>query len=541
MSIRSYLNTTGANNGKISGKTLAIDTTGGITKSFTENGSLLLNFSGTGSNNINITGSAPILVVHTGDNYIISATGSFSGSTGPTGASITGPTGASITGPTGASFTGPTGASITGPTGPTGESITGPTGASITGPTGASFTGPTGESITGPTGASFTGPTGASFTGPTGPASTITGPTGESITGPTGPSITGPTGASITGPKGEAGIVSVLFNYKADTNDLSNPASGYIVYNNADQSLSTSIIVNVIDLLDDNVFNLYALVNPSTVLTIQQKAVAGNNQIWRILNVISLTDTVEFVVESVNYAYTFSNNEQIILLFQLAGLQGPPGESFTGPTGESITGPTGASFTGPTGPSSVGPTGPAPNSNRVVSTSSPTLSRLECGFVKIDQADLGGGYFSCDMVRTPYMAFVQVQMYILFNDNSFAIKYPSLNGNNGQLLWFPNNLFGFTLVTPNNIGIDAGSTYWYSSRPTALIPANSMTSSPYSSYSAPVRQDTKTSPVVSGTSWNLANDKEYITGNSLYQMSAACVDGQTISFYAEFTYMFFTA
>lgn len=169
----------------------------------------------------------------------------YTGPTGPTGASgtgFTGPRGLGMRGRQGRGYTGPTGPSgvgFTGPTGPSGASIvgpTGPTGVGIVGPTG-----PTGIGIVGPT-----GPSGASVVGPTGPtgASVVgpTGPTGVGFTGPTGPS-----GASVVGPTGPTGAsggggggVSFTFTYNATTTNTGLGA-GQIRFNTATVANVTSI------------------------------------------------------------------------------------------------------------------------------------------------------------------------------------------------------------------------------------------------------------------------------------------------------------
>lgn len=91
--------------------------------------------------------------------------------------------------------------------------------------------GPTGA--TGATGA--TGPTGASYTGPTGPAGGPTGPTG-----PTGPSggPTGPEGpAGPTGPAGSGGDGPVAYAALALATTTAATLGGYIITNNASQTV----------------------------------------------------------------------------------------------------------------------------------------------------------------------------------------------------------------------------------------------------------------------------------------------------------------
>jgi hypothetical protein len=251
----------------------------------------------------------------------------------------------------------------TGPVGPTGATgTTGATGA--TGSTG-SFgpTGPTGATgPTGPTGSQ--GETGA--TGPQGPTGLqgVTGSQGiQGDIGPTGPQgevgSTGPIGS--TGPKGADGRSLSFYDYRANTAVYSgDPGSGFLSWNNISQSSSTSIFVNMTTQNNIDVDLFLSLISINDSLIIQNSTVSNYYQEWIVSSTpsqfgVSPNFYWEVPVSYQGGGYTFSNNEDLILIPISTGIPGPQGVTgATGPTGpagpQGATGPIGA--TGSTGPGS---------------------------------------------------------------------------------------------------------------------------------------------------------------------------------------------
>jgi hypothetical protein len=192
-------------------------------------------------------------------------------------------------------------------------------------------------------------------TGPTGPAGGGGGGTG--ITGPAGPTgadgATGETGA--TGPQGQNGQSSSYYNYKADTNVYTgNPGSGDLLWNNAIQTDATQINVSHIDGANVDIDVFLALLNAGDYIVIQSAGNSANYQRWSVLSNTAQVGYVELGVALDTSTYSFSHNEDVILIIAYAGPVGPQGPP--GPPGP--PGPQGS--TGETGPTGdVGPTGPA--------------------------------------------------------------------------------------------------------------------------------------------------------------------------------------
>jgi len=293
----------------------------------------------------------------------------------------------------------PPGAGPVGPTGPTGPSMgpTGPTGATgAGGPTGPSGTGPTGP--TGQTGTSGAG-------GPTGPTGSVgaggpTGPTGDQgVAGPTGPTGAASSVAGPTGPTGSQGDSSSIFFYKAKTSATSgDPASGYVLWNNATQTSATQI--NVSHLTDDgtDIDIFLALLQTTQSFYLQDQNDSANYQLWLVsgtptninpgLSNSYWTVPVTLTTSAGTGTTGFANNHPLFLsiLSQLPGPTGPTGPQGvagpTGPTGSQgnagPTGPTGADSTvaGPTGPTGAqgvaGPTGPTGADSTVAGPTGPT-------------------------------------------------------------------------------------------------------------------------------------------------------------------------
>lgn len=253
-----------------------------------------------------------------------------------------------------------------GPQGPQGEQgIQGPTG-----PEGPQ--GPQGiQGLTGPAGA--TGPAGP--IGPQGPQGIQgeqglqgeqgiqgeTGPQGpQGIQGPEGPQgLTGPQGPQgEQGPAGADGGSTSIFDYKINANTAGGaPNSGYIRYDNLDQTLATALHINHIDRLGEDINIFLHLLGLGDEIVLQEFGNSANNQHFEVLAGPSEQNGYDII--SVSYlsgTTTFANNQEVALIIIRAGEQGPPGpQGPAGPQGpQGDPGPTGPE--GPQGPQ--GPEGP---------------------------------------------------------------------------------------------------------------------------------------------------------------------------------------
>jgi hypothetical protein len=151
--------------------------------------------------------------------------------------------------------------------------------------------------------------------------------------GPEGPpsEVPGP-----EGPPGPPGGTMVVFNYKIDANSTgqSDPGTGKIRYNHADQHLATAFYVDWIttDGFDAHLF--FMLTTPAQEIVIQDKDLANNNQTFKVTGPgILYPDWLELPVEFVTSqgAGYFSHNQLVATLIITPPIPGPPGEQ--GPPG----------------------------------------------------------------------------------------------------------------------------------------------------------------------------------------------------------------
>jgi hypothetical protein len=212
-------------------------------------------------------------------------------------------------------------------------------------------------------------------TGATGPqgADGATGPTGA--VGPTGAGADGATGP--TGPQGNPGQSASYYNYEANLSVTSgNPGFGAIAWDNATQTSATTLFINHLTQLNDDVDVFLGMLNQGDTLIIQAQSNSDNFQIFQVTGNVTVNPNsyVEVPVAWSSGSYSFTNNEPLLVILQMVGPTGPQGpQGATGPTGadstvEGPTGPTGATgpegaastVTGPTGSQgATGPTGPA--------------------------------------------------------------------------------------------------------------------------------------------------------------------------------------
>jgi len=222
-----------------------------------------------------------------------------------------------------------------------------------------------------------TGNTGAiGQTGATG----VTGLTG--VTGAQG--VTGATGLTgVTGATGPAGGSANIFEYKADTNSQadSNPANGYLRWNNSTQTSATFLYIDSITTEGVEVGVLLNLLKVPDKIIIQKKAVATDYQTFTVSGTPTFANGNGYIKVPVNLVESsgagttnFSNNDTLDLFIFTSGIAGQTGVTgATGAVGETgatgltgVTGATGAQGeTGATGAQGntgntgvTGPTGP---------------------------------------------------------------------------------------------------------------------------------------------------------------------------------------
>ncbi len=177
-----------------------------------------------------------------------------------------------------------------------------------------------------------------------------TGATGaQGATGATG--AIGATGA--TGAQGEPGISSSVFTYTFSTQiNGTPPPPGHLFLNNVSPNAATSLFVSHLDKPNRDIDAILSNVNNDSKIIIQK----SNNSAIFIEYVITGKNIIEnsyieFYLTYQEIGGVIGNNDEVLLIIQLAGLQGP-----VGPPG--ATGATGApGATGPPGTVSAGSDG----------------------------------------------------------------------------------------------------------------------------------------------------------------------------------------
>lgn len=130
----------------------------------------------------------------------------------------------------------------------------------------------------------------------------------------------------IQGVQGPAGISSNVFVYTFATNGGTPPASGHILLNNSNPNLATSMYVSHIDKKGYDNDVLYANINPNSKLILQRSNDSNTFIEYNVTSKVINTGYIEFIVEYQEKGGTIGNNDEILLIVQLSGLQGPQGE-----------------------------------------------------------------------------------------------------------------------------------------------------------------------------------------------------------------------
>jgi hypothetical protein len=158
----------------------------------------------------------------------------------------------------------------------------------------------------------------------------------------------GDTGA--TGPVGPTGQSSSYYPYLAKTTVYSgDPASTFLLWNNATQRNSTQLNVSHITADSSDVDVFLILLKTNDYLIIQSKTDSNNYQKWQISSTPTVTSNsyVQIPVTYVDAGGTgfsnFSNNEQLIFVFITLGATGPAGPANTLSIGNVTTGGIGVS------------------------------------------------------------------------------------------------------------------------------------------------------------------------------------------------------
>ena len=168
------------------------------------------------------------------------------------------------------------------------------------------------------------------------------------------PGPPGPVGPP--GPTGPSGASTSVWHYKFDNTTAANdPGAGQLKYNQGAPSTVTHIYFDRLTQEGFDVGLMLQTTQPEDQFAIQDKDLAAQYQIFRIVSPAILTggDWYDVQVAFVSGTTTFSKNQQLSVLTRARGQQGPKGDKGdVGPQGPQGN----LGLTGPPGP--VGPTGP---------------------------------------------------------------------------------------------------------------------------------------------------------------------------------------
>ena len=190
-------------------------------------------------------------------------------------------------------------------------------------------------------------------------ATGATGATGsqgiQGVTGATGATgsqgVTGATGATgsqgiqgATGTQGEPGQSSNYYNYKVHTTTQTPPTgNGEIRYNNATQTSSTTLYVDHLNDVGDDIDVFLSLLKQNDNLIIQDANDSNNYQTWKITSAptVILNDYTTIPVTGITSAGTgtsgFANNHSVLFIVFSSPIATQYVESFNGLTG-AVTG-----------------------------------------------------------------------------------------------------------------------------------------------------------------------------------------------------------
>jgi hypothetical protein len=147
-----------------------------------------------------------------------------------------------------------------------------------------------------------------------------------------------------SGTSGSSGVSNSFFNYQAKTTITSgDPGSGHIIWNNATQTGSTQINISDIDQQSNNLDVFLSQLKSGSRITLQDKSIQGNYQVWDIGTSTDNTTYWSYPVTLVSSTHQFSNNDDILFIITTtpsgtSGSSGTSGTSGTSPADLNRTG-----------------------------------------------------------------------------------------------------------------------------------------------------------------------------------------------------------
>jgi hypothetical protein len=220
----------------------------------------------------------------------------------------------------------------------------------------------------------------------------------------------GPVGAQgQTGQQGPQGLSSSFFNYRINTDPFDgNTQSGYLQFDNANDPGTQRMYINFIDSLGNDITPFLGFLNEGDQIVIQLQSDSTQNQIYLVNgSPVNAPDWLAVPITFGSSTVEFSQDDQVLLIINLVGAQGPAGQAATINVNTTTTLPSGSSATvvnvgsisaalldfgipaGPAGP--PGPPGPGGGN-----FSTPSDQSLDMNFHAISNAT------SVNLVDGPY-------------------------------------------------------------------------------------------------------------------------------------------
>ena len=133
------------------------------------------------------------------------------------------------------------------------------------------------------------------------------------------------------GAPGAPGLSSSVFEYQFQTATTPPPSSGHIRPNSTTPATTTSIYVSHVDGNGTDQSIILSSIQPDSLISLQKKADDTAYVRFTTSGFTSHTGWTEFFVTEQSSAGLLTNNMQIVMVVQIAGIPGPPGQDAADP------------------------------------------------------------------------------------------------------------------------------------------------------------------------------------------------------------------
>jgi len=158
----------------------------------------------------------------------------------------------------------------------------------------------------------------------------------------------GPVGArGETGNRGPQGLSSSFFNYRINTDPFDgNTESGYLQFDNANDPGTQRMYINFIDSLGNDITPFLSFLNEGDQIVIQLQSDSTQNQVYLVNgSPVNAPDWLAVPIVFGSSTVEFSQDDQVLLIINLVGAEGPAGAAATINVNTTTTLPSGSSAT----------------------------------------------------------------------------------------------------------------------------------------------------------------------------------------------------